>query len=80
MANAVADKVRQTVQSKKVMKRSTGQDLGTITISLGVAQYRGGEEPAKLIERADECLYAAKEAGRNCVVNEPTNQKSRKAG
>lgn len=80
VANAVADKVRQTVQSKKVMKRSTGQDLGTITISLGVAQYRKGEDPGKLIERADECLYAAKEAGRNCVVNEPTAQGAKKAG
>lgn len=78
-AESVADKVRQTVQSKKVMKRSTGQDLGTITISLGVAQYRNGEEQAKLIERADECLYGAKENGRNCVVIEKAARKSKKA-
>ena len=80
-AVAVAEKVRASVQSKKVMKRSTGEDLGTITISLGVALYRPGEDIAKLIERADECLYEAKDAGRNCVIRETEDEApAQKAG
>lgn len=69
-ATHVADRIRQTVESKRVMKRSTGEDLGTITLSIGVAQFRPGEPPAELIKRADECLYAAKHRGRNRVVTE----------
>jgi diguanylate cyclase len=74
----IAEKVRETVQSKKVMKRSTGEDLGSITISLGIAQYRPGEELYNLIERADACLYEAKSAGRNCVITETGVEIARK--
>lgn len=79
-ATVIAEKIRETVQSKKVMKRSTNQDLGTITISLGVSQYRPGEDLSSLIERADACLYEAKEAGRNCVITEQVTDQAKKAG
>lgn len=79
-ATVIAEKIRETVQSKKVMKRSTSQDLGTITISLGIAQYRPGEDVSALIERADTCLYEAKEAGRNCVIAEQLADKTRQTG
>jgi diguanylate cyclase (GGDEF)-like protein len=39
-----------------------------ITVSIGAAQQLPGEvDPTSLINRADEQLYAAKQAGRNCV-------------
>lgn len=66
----LADQIRNSVQTKKVVKRSTGATLGTITLSLGAAQYRAGEEISQFIERADMALYAAKHAGRNCVRSE----------
>ncbi|HVY28219.1 MAG TPA: GGDEF domain-containing protein [Polyangiaceae bacterium] len=37
------------------------------TVSVGVAQLAAAEEAEGLFERADEQLYAAKGAGRNCV-------------
>jgi diguanylate cyclase len=69
-ALTVADHIRRAVMSKELMKRSTGQNLGRVTISLGVAQLRGGDSPQSLIARADACLYAAKRNGRNRVICE----------
>lgn len=66
----LADSIRQSVQSKKVVKRSTGEDLGTITMSFGVAHFEPGEALSELIRRADTCLYAAKQGGRNMVKGE----------
>lgn len=66
----LGDQIRRSVQTKKVIKRSTGATLGTITMSLGVAELRPGEDASLLIERADAALYAAKRAGRNCVRSE----------
>jgi diguanylate cyclase (GGDEF)-like protein/PAS domain S-box-containing protein len=39
-----------------------------VTISLGVATICGGDVPDHLLKRADDALYAAKNAGRNRVV------------
>lgn len=46
---------------------------GHVTISVGVAwQAAGGErEPDDLVDRADQALYRAKHAGRNCVQLAP---------
>ena len=52
------------------MKRSTGEHLGRMTISIGVAALRKGDGGQWLIERADTCLYAAKRHGRNRVMCE----------
>ncbi len=60
--------------SKKLMRRTSGEDLGTVTISIGVAQLKRDETPAKVLERADEYLYQAKRSGRNRVVGEPSRQ------
>jgi len=70
IAAQIAERIRWNVESKRVMKRSTGEDLGTITMSLGVAMLRPGEDGSTLIKRADAALYAAKHAGRNRVIAE----------
>ncbi|MHA1523974.1 MAG: GGDEF domain-containing protein [Alphaproteobacteria bacterium] len=66
-AITVADQIRQNVMGKELVKKSTGENLGTITLSLGVARYRTGEPLAQLIQRADASRYVAKHAGRNMV-------------
>lgn len=69
-AITVAENIRKAVQSKELLKRSTNEKLGRITLSVGVSMYRKDESAAHFIERADQCLYAAKGAGRNQVVAE----------
>ena len=69
-ATSLANQIRAFVQSKKLVKKSTGEILGTITISIGVAQLSDADTPASLIRRADSCLYQAKRYGRNRVVQE----------
>jgi diguanylate cyclase len=56
--------------NKELMKRSTGEHLGRVTMSIGVAALGQGDSAQTLIERADVCLYAAKRAGRNRVIGE----------
>ena len=69
-ATNVAEQIRQTVETKKLVKKSTGEILGAITISIGVAQFTAGESMEAVVRRADACLYGAKHSGRNLVVNQ----------
>lgn len=64
----VADALRKAVAGKEVVNRSSGETLGRITMSGGVAQHVSGESVEDLIGRADEALYAAKNAGRNQII------------
>ena len=58
------------MQSKKLVKKSTGEDVGQIRMSFGVALYKKNEPCDELVRRADEALYAAKRTGRNKVVSQ----------
>ncbi|HPD82338.1 MAG: GGDEF domain-containing protein [Alphaproteobacteria bacterium] len=71
-AHAVAENLRKAVEKKEVMNRTTGENLGQITISLGVAQFYETENADELIRRADVALYNSKNKGRNQVVMAPT--------
>ncbi len=66
-AFTVAKNLNATLAQKEWKHKASGQSMGKITISLGVAQYKPGESRKAFIERTDRALYTAKQNGRNRV-------------
>jgi diguanylate cyclase len=79
-AVSVAEKIRTKIMGRQLKKRSTGETLGTITVSIGIAQYRSGDESRTIVERADARLYDAKHSGRNCTRYEADLEPLSRAG
>lgn len=65
---AALESIRNDVASRALRRRSTNDDLGSVTLSSGFALRQRGETAASLLERADAALYESKRAGRNCVT------------
>lgn len=64
---ALAERLREAVFLMQV--RYMDGFLSRVSISCGVAAYpTNGTLPQDILRRADEALYRAKEAGRNCVI------------
>jgi diguanylate cyclase (GGDEF)-like protein len=57
----VAERIRQCVNQRPLDGRHE------VTVSIGMAEYRGSETVGSLLGRADKALYGAKRAGRNRV-------------
>ena len=66
-AHQIAERVRQHIGSQPV--HTSSQNI-EITISQGLAMRMEGDDRQSLLKRADQAMYAAKKAGRNCVVEE----------
>jgi len=67
-AAAVAEKLRAMVGASDIVKRSTGEHLGRVTVSIGVAELGAEDTAQSLIAVADGRLYRAKRDGRNRSV------------
>lgn len=67
-ACARAERIRCTVEMTTV--QHLGQQLGPVTISVGIATFPGdGHGPHLLLQMADATLYRAKAEGRNRVLH-----------
>ncbi|MBL8531644.1 MAG: diguanylate cyclase [Hyphomonadaceae bacterium] len=71
-AAQTAESLRAAIQAKRLRRRSTNEDLGQVTVSIGIARLQPGDTPQGLVERADACLYASKRNGRNQVTTDAT--------
>ncbi|MBP6301270.1 MAG: diguanylate cyclase, partial [Lactococcus sp.] len=67
-AEALAERIRESVKEKELKKRSTGETLGFVTISVGVATYHPGDTVVSLIDRA--AYLPARQIGAE-VLDEP---------
>jgi diguanylate cyclase len=69
LANAerVGEVLRTAVERSRLTRADTGETVGRVTVSIGVAAYQPGESTENFLERADKALYLSKKAGRNRV-------------
>jgi len=67
-AMKLADNMRLTFDRMDLKKKNSGENLGRISLSFGVAGYISDEISKSFFQRADEALYCSKRAGRNKVT------------
>ncbi|WP_241491788.1 GGDEF domain-containing protein [Sphingomonas endophytica] len=65
------ERLRSTIADRRPRVRETGELIGTISFSAGVAEGRVGEGRAALMARADAALYRAKDQGRARTITAP---------
>lgn len=70
LAEALAERVGRAIKSKRLSIKSTGDLIGEISVSAGVARFQHGENLTGLVDRAEACVLAAKRAGRDCVITD----------
>ena len=66
-AATVAKHLCATLASRELKSMRTGKSFGTVTVSIGAAEYRQKDSISQFVQRADEALYQAKRRGRNRV-------------
>ncbi len=65
-AYVVAERLRLSIAAATIIL-DEGQSI-TVTISIGVAECHGSQQPEAILAAADRALYQAKNSGRNRVV------------
>jgi diguanylate cyclase len=79
-AVTATERIRGILEAKQWTIEPSGERVGTVTASFGVAQLRADESASDLLQRADERLYEAKVQGRNRVIaDDPNDQTSQPA-
>jgi len=61
----IAERIRSAIGGARF---DIGKHKLKLTISIGMTQFRKGEDLEQLLSRADQALYAAKEGGRDRVI------------
>jgi diguanylate cyclase len=67
-ALCVANNIRSYLSKQKLYDSSNDEQLGRLTLSMGVSFRTATDNTEKLIGRADKCLYLAKSQGRNKAI------------
>ena len=70
-AMAAAEQIRGAIERGRITRGISGESIGAITVSAGVAQLLADDVDKDFVERADQGLYKAKQSGRNKVCEGP---------
>lgn len=70
----VLDDVREKLATRKLINRATDLPFGRISFSAGIADVHAYVSANEALRAADEALYKAKSAGRNCVFTAEPDQ------
>lgn len=63
----ISENIRMELEKSRLKRKTDNMPLGTITISIGIAELQCGDDAESFIVRADKALYQAKQGGRNKV-------------
>lgn len=67
-AQQVLDEAREKLALRRITNRQTGEVIGPVTFSAGLARYYDGRDPSLALRAADQALYEAKRGGRNRIA------------
>ncbi|MGV3590948.1 MAG: GGDEF domain-containing protein [Gammaproteobacteria bacterium] len=67
-ARVVAENIRKTIEGASIINPNNKQIVSKVTISIGITEMLAEDDFEAMIVRADKALYAAKESGRNQIV------------
>jgi diguanylate cyclase len=76
-AVSAVERIRGILETKQWTVEPSGERVGKVTASFGVARLSADESATDLLRRVDQLLYAAKVQGRNRVVADGENDGAR---
>jgi diguanylate cyclase len=68
-ASALAERVLGRIRS--LLVQTTNNETLAVTVSIGLAEIDANDDEKSWLDRADRCLYAAKQGGRNRLSTVP---------
>ncbi|RRD95491.1 diguanylate cyclase [Clostridiales bacterium COT073_COT-073] len=66
----LADKIRQDIYNLNIEHKTVSRQRMTVSIGVVIAQNIDHSQKSDIMKLADDCLYRAKESGRNKVITE----------
>ena len=64
----IVDEIRRDMGTRRLIAKQSGEPIGQVTFSAGIASLAPGENGRQMLRAADQALYRAKRSGRDRVL------------